>query len=213
MRVAILVAVVAVHVILFLFFPSLWRRAAQGEEPLLVPIFLPRVAVRPVPKQQPGGRGRAAPQTQQSRVERAAPEEEAPPGEVSNLQQAQPEPMAPAPDWRMQAQESAQHSAQQIVAAEDAAKRQANALTARFKPLAPDRVRGPEFGWSVATHRIAHLPGGGLAYNLNDHCQLVIFPMLFAGCSIGKIEANGDLFKYMRPPLKFGDWDKRDADP
>ena len=129
------------------------------------------------------------------------------------MQQAQPEPMAPAPDWRMQAQESAQHSAQQIVAAEDAAKRQANALTARFKPLAPDRVRGPEFGWSVATHRIAHLPGGGLAYNLNDHCQLVIFPMLFAGCSIGKIEANGDLFKYMHPPLKFGDWDKRDADP
>jgi hypothetical protein len=39
-----------------------------------------------------------------------------------------------------------------------------------------------------------------------------IFPMI--GCSVGrKPPANGDLFKFMHPPVKFGDWDWRLDDP
>ena len=207
MRVALFVAVVAAHLILLLFFPLLWRRASSGheEEPASLPIFLPpRVAVTPELQQRPGGR--AGPRTRRRRSE---PSEAHSP----DLQQPQPESTPTPPDWHAQAEELAQLSAQHIVEAEDIAKRQANALTAPFKPLAPDRIRGPEFGWSAATHRIAPLPGGGLVYTLNDHCQLLVFPMPFIGCAVGKIEANGDLFKYMHPPVKFGDWDKREADP
>lgn len=59
----------------------------------------------------------------------------------------------------------------------------------------------PQFGWDyAATHRIESIPGGGLAVNLNDNCELILFPLPFIGCAIGKKPANGDLFKHMRDP-------------
>jgi hypothetical protein len=129
-------------------------------------------------------------------------------------QQALAAPAPTAPDWHAQAELTAQADAERIVAAEDAAQRRANALTAHFKPMAPPLVRsGPEFGWSVAAHRWEHIPGGGFAYALNDHCSILILIIPFIGCKIGKTEANGHLFDYMHKPVKFGDWDWRLDDP
>ena len=124
-------------------------------------------------------------------------------------------PPSPAPDWRMQAGVTAEANALHIVEAEDKSARQAAALTAHFKPLPGPRVRGPEFGWDyAATHRITHPQGGGLLIALNDRCAIFIFLLPMIGCSIGpQPPANGDLFKYMHKPVKFGDWDWRLDDP
>ncbi len=124
-------------------------------------------------------------------------------------------PPSSAPDWRAQAELTAQTNALNIVQAEDEAARKAAALTARFKPLPGPRVRGPEFGWDYApTHRITHAPGGGFVVALNDRCAILIFLIPMIGCSIGTPPpANGDLFKYMHKPVKFGDWDWRLDDP
>jgi len=242
MRVAIFVAVAAAHVIVFLLFPSMWRRVSQEkeEEPSLVPVSLPPLTQEPLVAQEPvlphqpagqwqapllyrGERGledRAIRRTPRGHWQQE-PSPTQPEGDRGGVdqgpmgrQQPPAEPTQPTPDWRAQAAETAQLSAQHIVETEDAAKRQANALTAHIKPLVPDRVPGPGFGWDrAATHRISPMPGGGFVYAFSDRCQLMIFPMPFIGCRIGKTKANGDLFKYLHPPVKFGDWDKRDQDP
>jgi hypothetical protein len=120
----------------------------------------------------------------------------------------------PLPDWHAQAEALAQQDAQQIVGAEDAAEGQAKALTSPYKPLAPPRARSRELAWDyAATHRITPLPQGGFVYSVNDNCQILILPLPFIGCSIGKQHANGDLFVNLHPPVKFGDWDWRVRDP
>ncbi len=54
------------------------------------------------------------------------------------------------------------------------------------------------FGWDyAATHRIRALPTGGTQVMIDDHCAIVFAPLPFGGCVLGKIEANGDLFKHM----------------
>ena len=59
----------------------------------------------------------------------------------------------------------------------------------------------PQFGWDyAATHRIESIPEGGLLVHLNDNCVLVLFPLPFAGCAIGKRKANGHLFDHMHDP-------------
>lgn len=68
-------------------------------------------------------------------------------------------------------------------------------------PRQATRARAaPEFGWDYAsTHRWVALPRGGILINLNDHCALVFYGlMLFPGCRIGRIPANGQLFDHMR---------------
>jgi hypothetical protein len=117
-------------------------------------------------------------------------------------------------DWHAEAHRLAGQEAARIVAAEDAAERRANALTAHFKPLPPPRVAGPQFGWDYAsTHRFTNLPGGGFVYAINDNCQILIFIVPFIGCTIGKQPVNGDLFKNLHPPVKYEDWDWRVGDP
>jgi hypothetical protein len=120
-----------------------------------------------------------------------------------------------APDWRAAATAAAQTSAQHIVAAEDDAARKAAALTSRFAPMPGPRVAGPQFAWDYAhTHRLTPLPGGGFVIALNDRCAIAIVPFPLFGCAVGrKSPPNGDLFKNMHPPVKFGDWDWRLDDP
>lgn len=64
-------------------------------------------------------------------------------------------------------------------------------------PAAPPPA--PQFGWDYAhTHRLQPLSGGGMLIHLNDHCALVIYGfVLFPGCRIGRIPANGHLFDHM----------------
>jgi hypothetical protein len=69
-------------------------------------------------------------------------------------------------------------------------------------PSAPDS-KTPQFEWDyVATHRIEAIPEGGLLLHLNDNCVLILFPLPFAGCGIGKRKANGDLFEHMHDPAQ-----------
>ncbi len=213
MRGALFVVVVAAHIIMILLFPTLRRLVLpdkEGEEPPNIPVFLPPLPQR---RQTVASRGNSS---LSSRAEPTRRRQSAGSQQIEREPQPQPEEETTptGPDWRMQAGQAAQSIAQRLVEAEDAAKRRADALTSRFKPLPPPRVRGPEFGWDyAATHRIVPLEGGGFAISINDNCQLAVLPMPFFGCVIGKIKANGDLFKYMHPPMKYGDWDKRDTDP
>ena len=58
-----------------------------------------------------------------------------------------------------------------------------------------------QFGWNyAATHRVESLPQGGLLVHVNDNCVLLLFPLPFVGCAIGKMKANGSLFEHMRDP-------------
>jgi hypothetical protein len=111
----------------------------------------------------------------------------APPGEVAN-------PSHPPIDWAGEL---------------DRAVRDAAAAEASRKPLdfgfpqapAGPSSKSPEFGWSYApTHRVESMPGGGLLVNLNDNCVIVISPLPFFVCALGKKPANGDLFKHMHDP-------------
>jgi hypothetical protein len=63
-------------------------------------------------------------------------------------------------------------------------------------PTPPPAV--PKFGWYYAgTHRIEELPGGGTIINLTDRCAVVVYVLLIPVCKIGRIPANGDLFKHI----------------
>jgi hypothetical protein len=67
-------------------------------------------------------------------------------------------------------------------------------------------IKAPRFGWDyVATHRIESIPEGGLLLHLNENCVLVLFPLPFVGCGIGKKKANGDLFEHMQDPVQSDD--------
>jgi hypothetical protein len=217
MRFAIFVAVVAAHIVLLWLFPSLRRLVLLpvADEPAITPVFLPPPAVRQEPPQQRATKElRSAVKSQTT----AEPDTGFAPKATAALD-SQPSslvgPPSPTPDWRTQAEVTAQANALHIVEAEDKSARQAAALTAHFKPLPGPRVRGPEFGWDyAATHRITHPEGGGLLIALNDRCAIFIFLLPMIGCSIGpQPPANGDLFKYMHKPVKFGDWDWRLDDP
>jgi hypothetical protein len=211
--------------VLLWLFPSLRRLVLlpATDESVITPVFLPPQAVRrPDPPQQHATREaeRATKELRSAVKSRATAEPHtgfaptatsAPDSQLSSLLGSP----SPAPDWRAQAEVTAQANALHIVDAEDNAARQAAALTAHFKPLPGPRVRGPEFGWDyAATHRITRPEGGGLLIALNDRCSIFIFLLPMIGCSIGpQPPANGDLFKYMHKPVKFGDWDWRLDDP
>ena len=213
MRVAIFVAVVAAHLALLWLFTSLhrWVLLPAEDEAAITPIFLPPLPPEPVQQES---------QQELTRARRAAsePRPTAESRATEALQGNSPQPSdltSGATDWRTAAAATAQTSAQHIVEAEDDAARKAAALTSRFKPLPGPRVAGPQFAWDYAhTHRITPLEGGGFVIALNDRCAIAILPLPMFGCAVGrKSPANGDLFKYMHPPVKFGDWDWRLDDP
>jgi hypothetical protein len=67
-------------------------------------------------------------------------------------------------------------------------------------------AKPPEFGWSHSrTHRVETGPGS-TAVHLGEHCVIAFTPLPFPVCTLGKKEANGDLFKHMRDPPQPGDW-------
>jgi hypothetical protein len=95
-----------------------------------------------------------------------------------------------APDWT----EELQLVAQDAVAKELAQKRHELDFAHAF-PAQPKKSQ--QFAWDyAATHRIEAIPGGGMLLHLNDNCVLIIFPLPFIGCAIGKHPANGDLFQH-----------------
>jgi hypothetical protein len=64
--------------------------------------------------------------------------------------------------------------------------------------LGPDPKQKADFGWDYShTHRVENIEGGGILIHISDRCVLVLFPLPFGGCSIGKIPARGDLLDHM----------------
>jgi hypothetical protein len=97
----------------------------------------------------------------------------------------------PPPDW----------AAELSRAARDAASDQSAPHPRDFgfphSPATPDKP--DQFGWDyAATHRVEALDHGGLLVHINDNCVLILFPLPFVACGIGKRSANGDLFEHMR---------------
>ena len=96
----------------------------------------------------------------------------------------------PTPDWT----EELHLAARDAIAKELAQKRHELDFAHAF-PTQPKKA--PQFAWDyAATHRIEAIPQGGLAVHLNDNCVLLIFPLPFIGCGIGKHPANADLFEH-----------------
>lgn len=97
----------------------------------------------------------------------------------------------PTPDWT----EELHLSAKNAVASQLAQQRHELDFAHAF-PAAPHTP--PQFAWDyAATHRIEALPEGGILVNLSDNCVLVLFPLPFVGCGIGKRPVNGDLFEHL----------------
>jgi hypothetical protein len=72
-----------------------------------------------------------------------------------------------------------------------------------FPHPSPASPKAPRFGWDyAATHRVESIPEGGLLLHLNENCVLVLFPLPFVGCGIGREPANGDLFDHMQDQLQ-----------
>jgi hypothetical protein len=210
MRIALWVVVVAAHLlVIWLFMAS--RRAAREEE-----LAFAGISLLPEPSQPRLIPPAEARPTQHGRATLVPPGTgPLPPSGPPPMMEEPTLPTAPAPDWRAQAEVVAESSAQKIVTNEDDAERRANALKAPYKPMPGPRVRGPAFGWDLMPrHRITPVGHGAFVLPVNDQCAFVFIIVPFFGCSLGpKPEANGDLFKYMRGPVKYGDWDWRVKDP
>lgn len=66
-----------------------------------------------------------------------------------------------------------------------------------FPRRAPS-TKTPTFDWDrVHTHRLEIVPEGGVIIHLSDKCVMVLMPLPFAFCGIGKKEANGHLLDHM----------------
>jgi hypothetical protein len=99
----------------------------------------------------------------------------------------------PPPDW----------AGELSRAARDAASDELTRRTRDFGFPHPSSApaKAPQFGWDyVATHRVESIPEGGLLLHLNENCVLVLLPLPFVGCGIGRKPANGDLFEHMQDP-------------
>jgi hypothetical protein len=79
---------------------------------------------------------------------------------------------------------------------------------------APRPRKAKPFGWDKThTQRVEAMPGGGISIRLSDRCSLILAPLPLAGCSLGKIEARGDLFDGMKAPVEPGDWKGSASEP
>lgn len=164
--------------------------ALPAPRPLEVTILQTVSRVRPA-KQPRKHRRRTARQQAAPRAPGAQPP---PRADLTNAvtlpRPAKPAQHAPV-DW--------QRAMQGEVRAEESRSR-ARQLRFGFPRQSASAPATPRFGWDYAsTHRLEALPQGGMLINLNDHCALVFYGlMLFPGCRIGRIPANGHLFDHMR---------------
>ncbi|HMI75986.1 MAG TPA: hypothetical protein VK495_14880 [Steroidobacteraceae bacterium] len=105
----------------------------------------------------------------------------------------------PAPiDWNAEAERAIKQHAELAMATPPRALDKHGAGADFNGGLGPDREKKPEFAWDrTHTQRIEPIEGGGMLIRLSDHCVLIVFPLPFVGCGIGKIPARGDLFDHM----------------
>jgi hypothetical protein len=195
MRVATFVAVLAVHVLLFVLLPALRGPtiAPQEPEPSLTVAFLP--SREPLQPNQPreavavppprGNRSARAPAARNARM---------PPGEEPT---PQPITTPVSPDWQAEAEIAATDEVER----EERKRSNPSVLAPHDFSAVPHGavdVTKPQFGWShAATHRLDLMPEGGFVLNINDRCAIAVYIIPMPICRIGKIPARGDLFQNM----------------
>jgi hypothetical protein len=105
----------------------------------------------------------------------------------------------PAPiDWSAEAELAIKQHAQMAMATPPRALDKHGPGADLNGGLGPDRKQKSEFGWDrTHTQRVEPIEGGGILIRLSDHCVLVLFPLPFVGCGIGKIPVRGDLLDHM----------------
>ena len=81
-----------------------------------------------------------------------------------------------------------------------------NGLAPRLDLQLPSARAPQHFAWSHAhTHRLEPIPSGGTLIWLNDRCAIAVLPIPFPVCSLGRMPAQGDLFRDMGKPRDAGE--------
>lgn len=160
--------------------------APLGSVPLEATILQ---ATRRMPQEPPHGKSRQRAPQRQIAASRRAP---TPARLVGPQQVTQPAPHAPV-DWQQAMQ-------REVRSAESRSRGKRLRFGFPQLPVAPPPA--PAFGWDyAATHRLEPLRTGGMVIHLTDRCVLVVYGfLLFPGCALGRIPANGHLFDDMRAP-------------
>ena len=190
-RTAVAAIVVLGHLALFRVLtpgaPS--PRKLTAVPPLEVMIF-PRARPKPTPSRRPRRFSRARrPGRRRGFIARPSPEPITLPAAAASPHRARIR-------WRSEIRREAR-------AQELRSEAPAPHLTFGFPAMAP-RDRPPRaFGWDYArTHRIEMLRGEGILINITDRCSVLFAGVLIPFCRIGRIPANGRLFRHLRDPTR-----------
>jgi hypothetical protein len=209
MRFLILIAVVLVHIAAFFLIAARHETREPPESSPLTSLTLLE------PPRLPEHAESSAPATVKSRsaahTQRVAPEVS--PGTIFRLPE---EPFdahsEPAPvDWALEAELTAAQWAEE----QSNSERKASDLARCHRPLFTEHAHASAFDWPHAqTHRMDTSSRGLFVFKLTERCSgFSWLGFLGIGCSLGKIEARGDLFLHMRGPVQYGDWMSVDPNP
>jgi hypothetical protein len=194
LRPTVLLLVVVIHAALLLVASRrVTRLDTRSEEPLIF-LTLPDHAQVPAPAASAAALPRKKPVAPRDTQLVIIPTPAPPP--------AADTPTAPI-DWNAEAELAIKQHAELAMATPPRALDKHGAGADFDGGLGPDRKQKSEFGWDrTHTQRIEPIEGGGILLRLSDHCVLLVFPLPFVGCGIGKIPARGDLFDHMHeePP-------------
>jgi hypothetical protein len=195
LRPAVLLLVVAIHAGLLLVASRRVMRAhIRNEEPLTF-LALPDPAQAPAPAASAAAARKKLPAPRDTQIVTIPPP--APPSTVDK-------PSAPI-DWSSEAALALKDQAELAMAPPPRALDKHGAGADLNGGLGPDPKLKADFGWDHShTHRVETIEGGGILIHINDRCVLVLFPLPFGGCGIGKIPVRGDLFEHMHEPLAGG---------
>jgi hypothetical protein len=201
MRAAVFLVVLAIHVALFFVF-AVFRNLtprSSAQPPSTVVFFVP-----PTAHSTPGQVAVPHPNTPGTAAVRPRPVPQQPAAVPDSPLLPAPEPDSNAiteptvPDWRQELQVAANN---QLESAERK-RQQPSPLSphdfSRVMPGSTDSPRQDPIWNYAATHRVEELPFGGLVININDRCAMILAPLPFGGCRIGKIPARGNLFDHMK---------------
>jgi hypothetical protein len=190
LRPAVLLLVVAIHAALLLVASRrLMRVDTRSEEPLIF-LALPEHAQVLAP---------GASQAALPRKKQVAPHDTQLITIPAPAQQPAAADKNPAPiDWNNEVDLAIKQRAELAMAPAPRALDKHGAGADLNGGLGPDPKGKVDFGWDHShTHRVETIEGGGILIHINDRCVLVLFPLPFAGCGIGKIPVRGDLFDHM----------------
>jgi hypothetical protein len=194
-RTAILALVVAIHAALLLLGARWVTRVDMHGEESLVFLALPDPVRAPAPKESAAALPRNKPAAPRDTQLVTIPTPDTIPTPAQQSAEVKP----PAPiDWNAEADLAIRQQAQLALAAAPRALDKHAAGADLNGGLGPDQKQKPEFAWDRShTHRVESLEGGRILIHINDRCALLLFPLPFASCGIGKIPVRGDLFDHL----------------